>query len=122
MAQELFHFTTSCHLPRIIRSGELRPAVYPAGQPPDFVHATTNENGERTAAGWGMWEEDYRSGRLRRVRFTLAAEDFEPWREVCARFPRWEAALIESLEKTGRERGSSPSAWFCRVEPLPLAK
>ena len=93
----LYHFTTSCHLAWIIRTGELRPAVY-AGEPRDFVHVTANKDAEPTANGWGNSAHHYRSGMIRRVRFTVADEDFEPWREVCARFPEWEPAMVERLE------------------------
>jgi hypothetical protein len=106
------------HLPRIIRSGELRPAPY---QPRDFVHATSNQNGERTAAGFWYWNDVYRAGHLRRVRFTVAAEDFEPWLDVYARFPEWTSDMIERLQKTAGEQLTQTSEWYCRSEPLPLA-
>ena len=51
-ATRLYHFTSSAQFPRIVRSGELRPIVF-VGQPRDFVHATDNEHGERTAAAIG---------------------------------------------------------------------
>ena len=48
----LYHFTDSMRLPRILRSVELRPATYVdamAGAR-DFLHATSNPHGEKTAA------------------------------------------------------------------------
>ncbi len=116
-----YHFTTTCHLPRIIRSGELRPAIYRDG-PPDFVHVTDNPEGEPTATGsWGDWMQDYRKGAIRRVRFTVSPEDFEPWRRVVARYPEWTANMIANLERVARERGSS-AGWHCRPDPLPLPR
>jgi hypothetical protein len=120
-AKTLFHFTTCCHLPRIIRSGELRPAVYP-NQPRDFVHATDNEHGERTAAGWWTWAKTYRAGDIQRVRFTLDAADFEPWREVYARYPEWKPDMIERLIAAAASQGQSTEGHHCRAEPLPLSK
>jgi hypothetical protein len=121
MSVHLYHFTTSAHLPRIVRSGELRPSFFP-GQPRDFVHATDNENGDRTAAGWGTWEETYRAGAIRRVRFTLAADDFEPWLTVVGRYPEWTPDWIETLQKVARDWGQSTSCWYCRPDPLPLVR
>jgi hypothetical protein len=99
MSTHLYHFTSSAQLPRIVRSGELRPAVF-VGQPPDFVHATNNENGERTAAGWWTWEKDYRAGTIRRVRFTLAAGDFEPWLTVLARYPNGHGIGLRGVNRS----------------------
>jgi hypothetical protein len=121
MSKHLYHFTTSAHLPRIVRSGELRPAIY-RGEPRDFVHATDNENSDRTAAGWGEWNRDYRAGNLRRVRFTLDADDFEPWRIVVSRYPDLTTNWIAKLEQTARNWGQSTSGWYCCPDPLPLTK
>jgi hypothetical protein len=121
MTAHLYHFTSSAQFPWIIRSGELRAAIYP-GQPRDFVHATDNETGERTAAGWWTWEKSYRAGDIRRVRFTLDAADFEPWRTVYARYPEWTPYKIEQLHDAARSRGQSTAGHYCRAEPLPLAK
>jgi hypothetical protein len=120
MSKQLYHFTSSAQLPRIIRSGALIPAEFK--EPRDFVHATANENGERTAAGFWYWNGVYRAGHLQRVRFTLAAEDFEPWLDVCARYPKWTADMIERLQKVAREQRAQPADWYCRADPLPLSK
>lgn len=120
-ANHLYHFTSSAQLPRIVRSGVLRPAVY-VGQPRDFVHATDDENGDRTAAGWWTWDKAYRAGTIRRVRITLAARDFEPWLTVVARYPDWTPDWITRLQEVARKQGQSASGWYCRPDPLPLAK
>jgi len=51
------------------------------------------------------------------VRFTLAAEDFEPWLIVVRRYPEFTPDLIERLQ-----RGQSSAAWYCLPDPLPLAR
>lgn len=121
MTAHLYHFTSSAQLPRIVRAGELRPAVF-LGQPRDFVYATDSKNGDRTAAGWWTWEGAFRAGNIRRVRFTLAADDFEPWLTVLARYPECTPDWIVALEESARERGQSTSGWHCRPDPLQLAK
>ena len=118
MSTLLYHFTSSAHLARIVRSGELRPF---AGKPRDFVHATDNENGDRTATGYA-WEKEYRAGIMRRVRITLASDDFEPWLSVLARYPEWTPEYIARLQRAARDHGQSTSGWYCRPDPLPLAK
>jgi hypothetical protein len=50
------------------------------------------------------------------VRFTLAAEDFEPWLTAVRRYA-WTPDLIERLQ-----RAQSSAAWYCRPDPLPLAR
>jgi len=62
----LFHHTDCAHLPYILSSGELRPSNYPLlGSPPDVLCATTDPNGDRTAAGGsGAALDAYRQGRL----------------------------------------------------------
>lgn len=120
----LYHFTNSAHLPRIIRSGELRPPAFELpGQEhlPEFVHATSNPNGERTAAGWWHWQPTFDAGVIRRVRFTLHAEDFAPWREVYAR-SGWSPFDMISLERAALSRGSNTAKHFCRAEPLSLSR
>jgi hypothetical protein len=131
----LYHHTTQMHLPRILRDGKLRPLVIRDktreyyrrssrwrndGDAPDFVHATTNAERERTATvdmpdanGDGSMQD-----KIVRVRFTLHAEDFEPWREVVARYPSWTPELIRGHEKVGRQRGSDIRSWYARAEPL----
>jgi hypothetical protein len=56
------------------------------------------------------------------VRFTLAADDFEPWLTVLARYPEWTTKHIASLRDSARSRGQATSGWYCRPEPLPIAK
>jgi hypothetical protein len=75
----------------------------------------------RLRAG-GEWNRDYRAGNLRRVRFTLDADDFESWRMVVSRYPDLTTNWIAKLEQTARDWGQSTSGWYCRPEPLPLTK
>src|SRR5260370_25700830 len=129
----LYHPTTQMHLPRILRDGKLRPLVIRektrdyyrslshfrnSGDAPDFVHVTTDPNreGTSTVEMRGAGEADI-GDKIVRVRFTLHAEDFEPWREVLARYPQWTPEAIKAHETVGRERGSDHRRWTCRAEP-----
>jgi hypothetical protein len=88
-----------------LRDGELRPASVTG--PREFLHVTRNEQGEATAAGWGDWAVPYREREIQRVRFTLDAADFEPWRDVFARYP--EIGFLSRLSKTsGRSGRATP--------------
>jgi hypothetical protein len=120
MAEMVYHFTDTARLPWILRSGELRPGSNKIGglPDPDFLWATTNSQGDRTASS-SLQSELYRGGRARMVRFTLRADDFEPWREVVSRFPAWKTAHVEMLERVAK---SSPVTWCCRTEPLPRSR
>jgi len=60
----------------------------------------------------------YRAGKMRQVRFTLHSDDFDPWPDVARAFPAWTAEQIALLEHSAGAE-SSPSTWWCRVEPLP---
>jgi hypothetical protein len=95
----LYHHTTSAHLPLIIRSAELRPGA-PLGNfaKREFVHATDNPVGDRTACGFWTWHSAYDRGRIQRVRFTLGRADFEPWHDVLARYPEWTPDMIKHLQ------------------------
>jgi hypothetical protein len=88
----VYHFTSSMHLPRILRDGELRPLIIteariqyerslagPGGTSPpsvDFVHATSDSQHEPMAAP-EFSRSSYEAGQWARVGFTLEAEDFE---------------------------------------------
>ena len=86
------------------------------------MHATSNENGDRTAAGWGTWEETYRDGAIRRVRFTVDFSDFGPWLTVLARYPEWTPDWINRLRNAAQQRGQPTLGWYCRPDRLPLNK
>jgi hypothetical protein len=119
-AAVLFHFTDTARLPWILETGELRPGStrFP-GQPPDFLWATTDERGDRTAT---LSRDAWRRGDTQLVRFTLARGDFEPWRAVVDRFPEWTEQVTGSLERAAERARSNPDAWWCRVDPLPLSR
>jgi hypothetical protein len=133
MSRPLYHHTHQFALPRILRDGYLRPinlengyrdylnSKMPgtgAGNCDDFVHATTDPNGDATSAVRYCLDENPEG--IIRVRFTLHGEDFEPWRTVVDADPTWRAEHVAALEKSGRERGSNPSRWFARKVNLPL--
>ena len=118
---ELYHFTTSCHLPRIIRSGGLTVPRYTSGHGHrDFIWATADPNGERTAAGAiGTWGKAYRDGDFLKVRLTLDGDGFAPWRDVISH--HWSPAWIDRYEATARGCRQSTETWQCRENDLPLA-
>ena len=134
----VYHFTSSLHLPRILRSGELRPLIvtearkkyelslagFGATAMPsvDFLHATSESHGEPTATP-EYWDDGdgYANGKWARVRFTLEAEDFEPWRDV-ARRNGYSEQQIKKLQDLGRERGSDTRNWVSREKPLPISR
>jgi hypothetical protein len=111
----LYHFPDSMCLPRILRSEELRPGIYVntmAGVR-DFVHATSNQHGEKTASAM-LSDSDgkfYRGSSYARVRFTLDADDFEQWLTVVGRYPEWTPKMMKALQDFGHESGSSPYSW-----------
>lgn len=132
----VYHFTSSMHLPRILASGELRPLIitearkkfelslagFGATAMPsvDFVHATSNSQQEPTAT-LEYDSDGYDAGKWARVRITLEANDFEPWREV-ARHNGYSEPQIKMLENLGRERGSDTRKWVSREKPLPISR
>ncbi len=114
----VFHFTDTARLPWILATGELRPGRnairnFPS---PDFLWATTDARGDRTATAD---RKAQRKGLTRAVRFTLEAADFEPWSEIVRRFPQWTPEQIDWLEDVARSRRVSPDRWRCRPDPLP---
>jgi hypothetical protein len=114
----VYHFTDVGHLPWIAATSELRPGRNRVGgYPVDFLWATTNPHGDRTATCMPT----YRAG-LPLVRFTLRGEDFEPWPRILDRFPQWTPEQVGRLEAFAREKGQAVSGWKTRAEPLPLSQ
>jgi hypothetical protein len=116
----VYHFTDTARLPWILISRELRPGRNKIGgmPDPDFLWATTDSRGDRTASS-SHQSEMYRKGRARMVRFTLRAHDFEPWRKLVDRHPAWTSVFIDRLVRAARAVRSSPDTWLRRTEPLP---
>ena len=124
----VYHFTDTARLPWILDSGELRlsGAAQAGGYPgPDFLWATTNKNGSRTAAalcpnsglgGNTPCNLGYKTGKVWLVRFTLDAADFEPWPEVTKRFPAWTPDTIKRHDTM--HHGDNPAEWRTCCEPL----
>jgi hypothetical protein len=114
------HFTNTARLPWILSSGELRPGANAVGKFPDpeFVWATTDHRGSRTAA----IRPGYRDGTWLLVRFTLSIDDFKPWARIPSLYPTWTPEAVERLERSGRKMGDDPAQWWCRIEPLPLSR
>jgi hypothetical protein len=124
MSALVYHYTDTARLPWILRSGELRPGRSTTGNypDPDFLWATVSPLGDRTAScnNSATADKAWRSGVAQQIRFTLHADDFEPWAGVIERYPVWTAAHVASLEATaGRSR---PSDWRIRAAALPQAR
>src|SRR5467141_1366758 len=117
----VYHFTDFARLPWIIESDDLRPGRNKIGDfpDPDFLWATTNNRGSRTASAWQQTALEWE---LPLVRLTLDATDFEAWRVVVARYPAWTPDQIRRLEVSGLQIKDDPRTWRCRVEPLPLSR
>lgn len=54
------------------------------------------------------------------MRFTLAADDFEPWLTVIGRYPEW--TPMDRKSSKGRAHGQSTLGWYCRPDSLPLVR
>jgi hypothetical protein len=120
----IYHFTDTIRLPWILETDQLRPNQNRiGGYPPDFLWATTDENGDRTSAVAGkairkLWRE----GHLMLIRLVLDAADFEEWESV-ARASHWTGDQIEGLKRSARSLGERDTTkWRCRPCALPIAK
>jgi hypothetical protein len=117
----VYHFTCTFRLPWIIAAAELRPGRNQSGNypSPDFLWATTIQQGDRTSAAW----QSYRQGSAL-VRLTVPAEDFELWPDITSRFPQWTQEDVRRLEHNAQhfEGISTISGWRARVEPLPISR
>jgi hypothetical protein len=122
MTKHVYHFTDAFRLPWIIASKQLQPGRNQIGgyPDPDFIWATTCEQGDRTASGM----EAYRGGEIPLVRFTLDSEDFEPWSSVTERYPQWKTWHVRTLEEAARRNHKETgfSRWRIRAEPLPMSR
>jgi hypothetical protein len=103
----LYHFSDTGRLPWIVSTDELRPGAnvlggYPS---PEFIWATSDARGSRTAAGGAR---GYREDACRLVRFTVDAADFEPWSGIGARYPAW---TPEQVARPHGGAGSTRCRW-----------
>lgn len=119
----VYHFTDTMRLPWIIETGELRPNTSRIGDfPPDFLWATTDQNGDRTssAASSGI-RKLWRDGQLQLIRFILKATDFGDWEEA-ATSSGWPDEQVEALKKAAVALGEPETTkWRCRPDPLPIS-
>ncbi len=114
----VYHFSDSAHLPWIAMSKELRAGANKiGGYPSDFLWATTDGRGDRTATAM----VGYRKGQTLLVRFTLSETDFRLWPDILADHPEWTTEHRTRLERIAVNRGVSPDTWRCRDKPLPLS-
>jgi hypothetical protein len=140
MSRHLYHHTSQMPLPRILRDGELRPMIvrpeYRAelnrmvpgrGDTAEYVYATSDPNGDAASTIDAAIADDkgrklYEDGKLLKVRFTVDADDFEPWRTVVGRDPGWTPNLIDAATLGAQRLGTNASSWYARAEPLPVSK
>lgn len=121
---KLYHFTDTARLPWIIHDGELKPGRSRIGgfPDPDFLWATTQHQGDRTASGGTT---GYRDGLTRLVRISLHVEDFTPWRQATKQHPDWTDDHVARLEASAIQAGVSRAmmeGWYCRTSPLALER
>jgi hypothetical protein len=117
---QVYHFTDTARLPWIWASGELRPGRNQiGGYPVDFLWATTNQKGDRTASGMQL----YRQGETALVRLTLHAEDFAKWSEVLKHSSQWTYEQVNRLCMAALAKGEANIAgWRVRTVALPLSR
>jgi hypothetical protein len=108
----VYHFTDTARLPWILASGELRPGKTLIGD--DFLWATTNEKGDRTASIKVGADADFRSGLVRAVRFTLDGSDFENWPVANG----WPPEYVDGLEEEAKRMKVNPNTWRVRRTAL----
>jgi hypothetical protein len=124
VSEVVYHFTDSMRLPWIIETGELRVGQNKRSSLPfDFLWATTNKLGDKTATVLAVKNRGFfREGLTRLVRFSLDAADFMKWSDVPELFSEWTLEHIERSQKMANEIGETNfSAWRCRATPLPLS-
>jgi len=120
--EPVYHFTDTCRLPWIIESGALRPSTnFIGGFPKDFLWATTDAAGDRTASAGGPQQKVYRDGAVQLIRLTLPGDAFGDWREAVARRPEWTDEHVEMLLGMARRLRVDERKWRCRVDPLPMS-
>lgn len=117
----LYHFTTSAHLPWIIRDGALAPPppnYLDAKLGRDFLYATTSPHGDKAATAFVAYAADYRAGTTLRVRFAFPGDGWRPWREACEEEGR--TVMLKGLPLYAAHCGENPDNWFVRSDPLSL--
>jgi hypothetical protein len=121
----VYHFTDTARFPWILKSRKLIPShdrrdAIENGLPSsDFLWATTDEHGDRTASAMHKWDENTWCGdSVRLVRITLLAENFEPWSSSITRCPQWTPEHVKLMEDCARKWSVDPRTWRCRTEPL----
>ncbi|MFG1184394.1 hypothetical protein [Xanthobacter aminoxidans] len=116
----IYHFTSTAHLPWIIESGELRAGRNKIGgfPDPDFLWATSNRYGDRTATA--MASPAYRDGKTWAVRLTLDPVGFAHWSIIPGLFAQWTGDQVERLERLAAGK-SDPRDWWCAPGPMPLS-
>jgi hypothetical protein len=125
----LYHHTYSLSLPQIMRDGFLKPLNSEAVRTgdaasdaaPEYVHATTNPEGDSTSTLAYLLRSNPELDHIR-VRFTLHAEDFKPWRETVEAEPRYPRKLIDALILSAQRLGVSPYSWFVSESEVPLQR
>src|ERR1700730_4941889 len=124
--RKVFHFTTSSHLPLIVASRQLVPNRDEFGGEDNerfpsttLLWATTKARGDHSIPSITRSKrmDEFEWGLVHLVRFTLRAEDFEPWSKVITRCPEWSLEQIKHVKTYPTYR-----AWRCRTEPLGMER
>lgn len=142
MSRDLYHHTHSLALPHIMLDGALKPldvstlntskiernnGLVPGSIPqsvnkaPEYVHATSNPEGDNTSTLGYLLRDPTGLDHIR-VRFTLHAEDFKPWREVVEAEPLYERKFIDEIAASAHRVGTNPISWFVSKERIPLER
>jgi hypothetical protein len=120
----VYHFTDSVRLPWILDAGEIRPGTcrHLEGWPDmNYVWAITNPIGSLSAAAViGTMGTLYRNCLVWKVRFTLSADDFEPFLETIKHVPGWCDDHTTDVYETAC--GDDPADWRTHYGPIPKAK
>jgi len=115
----VYHFTSTLALPWIVKSGVLQLSVLAdADGSADYLWATTDLNGECTAAGLHFLSEEYElveQGRAKAIRFTLPDTGFVPYLELKKKPADHHWMTQGDIVRLGA------SKWRCRPDPLPFA-
>ena len=122
---QYFHYTTTDGLRGILRSGEIKPTVWPASEYAPIVSlvwCSTARRWEPTSSAAGVLEaagiEDIRDGGYLAVaRIRVEPEGLREWQEQLAACPK----LIVNLGLYGKDCGSNPDNWFVASQPIAAA-
>lgn len=122
----VYHYSSTLHLPWIIRSGQLQPTLnrdVGIGETRLLWGTTDSAVDETSAAVWTLKQFVWFSNLFNLVRFTLPAEGFLTWKQAIAAHG-WSAEAVARMvgdDHRRHGRGVRHTRWRVRRDPLPLA-